>query len=132
MENKKKYLIRPEDRLDDPIPEMGEITRQIIVDARTVGAEVFTFASARIEPVAFGKTIEKKHRHPNAELVCYIVSGKGMVEVEDERFEVKAGDTVWVPKGCSHFFNNPFDEPWEVIFAYSCPSLKEAGLKVLE
>ncbi len=132
MGNRKKYLIRPGDRLDDPIPEMGEITRQILVDGRTARAEVFTFAYACIEPVASGKAIEKKHRHPNAELVCYILSGKGMVEVEDERFEVRAGDTVWIPKGCSHFFNNPFDEPWEMIFAYSCPSLKEAGLEVLE
>jgi mannose-6-phosphate isomerase-like protein (cupin superfamily) len=132
MKSKNKYLITPQDRLDDPIPEMGEITRQIIVDARTSGSEVLTFAYAKIEPTASGKAIEKKHQHPNAELVAYITSGKGMVEVEDERFEVKPGDSIWVPKGHAHWFNNPFDEPWEIIFVYSCPSLKEAGLVVVE
>lgn len=132
MKSKKRYLIRPKDRLDDPIPEMGEITRQIIVDSKTSGAEVLTFAYAKIEPIASGKAIEKKHKHPNAELVAYIISGRGVVEVEDEMFEVEPGDSVWVPKGHVHFFNNPFDEPWEMIFVYSCPSLEEAGLKVAE
>ena len=132
MEDEKRYLIRPEDRMDAPIPEMGEITRQIIVDASTVGAKELTFAYARIEPKAAGRTIEKKHCHPNAELVAYIVSGKGVVEVEDQRFEVRAGDSVWVPKGGAHWFYNAFDEPWEVIFVYSRSSLKEAGLKVIE
>lgn len=122
MKSKNRYLIRPKDRLDDPIPEMGEITRQIIVDSRTSGAEVLSARAA----------IEKKHRHPNAELVAYIISGRGTVEVEDEMFEVEPGDSVWVPKGHLHFFNNPFDEPWEMIFVYSCPSLEEAGLKVVE
>lgn len=132
MTTKKKYLIRPEDRLDDPVPEMGEITRQIIVDKRTLEAETLTFAYTRIEPIKSGKVLEKKHCHPDAELVAFIVSGKGIVEVEDEKFEAKAGDSVWVPKGSSHWFINSFDVPWEVIFAYSRPSLKEAGLKVVE
>ena len=132
MTTKKKYLIRPEDRLDDPVPEMGEITRQIIVDERTSGAETLTFAYTRIDPVKSGKVIEKKHNHPNAELVAFIVSGKGIVEVENEKFEAIAGDSVWVPKGCSHWFINSFDVPWEVIFAYSCSSLEKAGLKVVE
>ena len=59
MKTKMKYLIRPEDRLNDPVPEMGEITRKIIVDKKTLNAEMLTFAYTSIEPVKSGKVIEK-------------------------------------------------------------------------
>jgi len=81
----------------------------MIVDASTAGTEVLTFANARYEPRATGKAFEKKHSHPNAEEVAYIISGRGMAGVDDQEFEVKAGDSIWVPRGTVHWFHNSFD-----------------------
>ena len=72
--------------------------------------------------------------HPYAEEVFYVTSGRGMGGVGDdgEDREIVAGDTVWVPRGAVHWLYNPFDEPCEIIFVYTCPSLESAGYEVVE
>lgn len=44
-----------------------------------------------------------KHPHREDELY-YIISGSGMVHVGDERYEVGAGDLVYVEQGMEHDF----------------------------
>ena len=39
---------------------------------------------------------------------------------------------TFVPRGAVHWFSNPFDEPVEMLFAYTRPSLAEAGYRVVE
>ncbi len=126
-----KHLIRPKDRINAPVPKMGKIRREMIVDSDSVGAEVLTFGYARYEPKATGKAFEKKHSRPNAEEIAFITSGKGIAVVNNQEFEVKAGDSVWIPKGVMHWFHNPFDQPCEMVFSYSKPSLEQAGLEVV-
>lgn len=62
----------------------------------------------------------------------YILSGRGMSGIGDTEMEMGKGDTMFIPRGAEHWFYNPFDEPVEMIFVYTRPSLKSAGYKVLE
>jgi quercetin dioxygenase-like cupin family protein len=95
------------------------------------GAEHLTFGYARFDPKT---SYHKKHIHPDAEEVFYILSGKGIGGVGDgaEEIEIVAGDTVWVPKGAVHWLYNPFDQACEILFIYAAPSLASAGYEIVE
>ena len=46
-----------------------------------------------------------------------MVKGKGWFEVGGERFNIEAGDWVFVPARVPHSHMNTGDEPMEVVFA---------------
>ncbi|MDA8164365.1 MAG: cupin domain-containing protein [Desulfobacteraceae bacterium] len=124
-----KYLLKLEDGRDEPIKNLDNAKRVVLVDKDTVGAEDITFAYCRFE----AKTSNhKKHVHQDAEEVIYILKGRGMSGLAESEVEMKPGDTMFVPRGAVHWFYNPFDEPVEMIFIYTKPSLKAAGYRVLE
>ena len=119
-----KYLIRPGEGRSEPIKDLEGATREILVDGQEAAAEDITFGFSRYEPRT---SIHKKHAHPDAEELMYILKGRGVSGVCDEQFEVAPGDTIWVPRGAMHWFSNPFDEPCEFVFLYTRASLKSAG-----
>ncbi len=119
-----RYLIRPGEGRSEPIKDLEGASRVILVDAQEVGAEDVTFGFSRFAPHT---SIHKKHAHPEAEEIMYILKGRGISGCGDEEFEVQAGDTLWMPRGATHWFYNPFDEPCEFIFLYTRASLASAG-----
>ncbi len=119
-----KYLIRPGEGRSEPIKDLEGATREIFIDAQEVGAEDITFGFSSYAPHT---SIHKKHSHPEAEEIMYILKGRGMCGVENQEFEVKPGDTVWVPRGANHWFSNPFSEPCDFVFLYTRASLAKAG-----
>ncbi len=124
-----KYLLKLEDGRSEPIKDLDNATRIVLVDKDTVGAEDITFAYCRFEAKT---SLHKKHIHKDAEEVIYILSGKGLSGIGDKEVEMSKGDTMFVPRGMVHWFCNPFDEAVEMIFIYTRPSLKSAGYKVVE
>ncbi|PKM44653.1 MAG: hypothetical protein CVV05_08835 [Gammaproteobacteria bacterium HGW-Gammaproteobacteria-1] len=72
------------------------------------------------------------HVHKDAEEVIYILKGRGISGLVDSEIEMNQGDTMFVPRGAVHWFYNPFEEPVEMIFIYTKPSLKSAGYRVVE
>jgi len=124
-----KYLLRQTDGRNEPIKDLDNAKRIVLVDKDTVGAEDITFAYCKFE----AKTSNhKKHVHTDAEEVIYILSGKGISGLNEGEVEMAQGDTMFVPRGAVHWFYNPFDEPVEMIFIYTRPSLKSAGYQVVE
>ncbi len=124
-----KYLLGLEDGRNEPIKNLDNAKRVVLVDKETVGAEDITFAYCRFE----AKTAtHKKHVHQEAEEVIYILSGKGISGLGDTEVEMAKGDTMFVPRGAVHWFYNPFDEPVEMIFVYTRPSLQSAGYRIVE
>ncbi|MEW6500108.1 MAG: cupin domain-containing protein [Thermodesulfobacteriota bacterium] len=124
-----KYLLALEDGRNEPIKNLDNATRVILVDKETVDAEDITFAYCRFE----AKTAtHKKHVHQEAEEVIYILSGKGISGLGDTEVEMVRGDTMFVPRGAVHWFYNPFDEPVEMLFVYTRPSLQSAGYRIVE
>ena len=117
------YLRRPETCTDYPIPEL-EASRVILFDRATAGTEELTWLMSRFA----GKTsFHKKHSHPKAEEIMYIARGKGIGGVGDKEVLLRAGDSIYVPKGVVHWFWNPYDEPCDMMTLYTKPSLAESG-----
>ena len=131
-----KHILKLEDGRVEPIKDLMKskkesALRRVLVDEKMGGAEHLTFGYARFEPKT---SYHKKHIHPAAEEVFYILSGKGIGGVGDgtEEIEIVAGDTVWVPKGAVHWLYNPFEEPCEILFIYAAASLASAGYEIVE
>ncbi|MGX8702268.1 cupin domain-containing protein [Caproiciproducens sp.] len=119
------YLLTLEENgVNYPIPDLEDASRLILVDKDTVGSREVSFGYSKFA----GKTsLHKKHAHNDCEEIMYIVSGKGIGGVGDYETVQKAGDTIFVPRGTVHWFYNPYDEPLEMMWLYTKPSLKEAG-----
>ena len=64
---------------------------------------------ARVPP---GKESFLYHRHERDEEFLYILSGRGIAEIGEERFEVGPGDFMGfaAPQGPAHHISNPFEE----------------------
>lgn len=60
--------------------------------------------------VIYPQCSTRGHEHPPLEEIYFITSGKGIMEVGQERFEVESGDVVYVPSGF-HRAENPFPVP---------------------
>ena len=129
MEYQDKYLLKLTDGRVEPIHDLEDALRIVIVDEDTVGAKDITFAYCKFAPHT---SFHKKHVHAHSEEIMYILSGRGICGVGKEEFEVSKADTLWVPKGEVHWAYNPFDEPFEMLFIYTKPSLQKAGYKVVE
>jgi mannose-6-phosphate isomerase-like protein (cupin superfamily) len=129
MKYKNKYLLAVQDGRNEPIKDLEHAKRIVIIDRERVGAEDITFAYCCFDPKM---SFHKKHIHEKSEEIMYIISGKGHGGVADQEFEMKKGDTVWVPRGAVHWFCNPFDEPCEMLFLYTRPTLQSAGYQVIE
>ena len=124
-----KYVLKHEDGRSEPIKDLDNASRLVIVDEERVGAEDITFIYLKWEART---STHKRHIHEDAEEVMYILSGRARGGVGDgaEEVEFTQGDTVWVPRGMVHWADNPFDEPVEMLCVYTRPSLKSAGYTV--
>jgi quercetin dioxygenase-like cupin family protein len=129
MENQMKYVFGITDGRDEPIKDLDNAKRVVLVDKDTVGAEDITFAYCKFEAKT---SSHKKHIHKGAEEVIHILKGKGISGVDDTEVVMSQGDTMFVPRGAVHWFYNPFPDPVEMIFIYTKPSLKSAGYEVVE
>ena len=60
--------------------------------------------------VPAGKESFIYHAQRREEEWIYIISGRGLAEVEDEEFEVGPGDFMGFPTGVAHHLRNPYSE----------------------
>jgi quercetin dioxygenase-like cupin family protein len=96
-----KYMLGITDGRNEPIKDLENAKRVVLVDKNTVGAEDITFAYCRFEAET---SSHKKHIHKDAEDVIYILSGRGISGLGDTEVEMKQGDTMFVPRGAVHWF----------------------------
>ena len=125
--NKSDFILALVEGKLEPIKDLEGASRVILVDEDSLGAEDITFGYSKFEPHT---SIHKKHTHPEAEEIMFILKGKGITGIKDEEFELKEGDTLFVPRGEKHWFYNPYDEACEFIFIYTKNSLAKAGYKL--
>ena len=69
-----------------------------------------------------------KHYHPNAEEVIYVVRGQSQQELKDQIFEMKAGDSIHIPKGAIHWTQNVGKGELEILVVFSSPTPETVGL----
>lgn len=76
--------------------------------SRLTGLKRTGVSLAKIPP---GKESFIYHSHDREEEWTYIISGRGIAEIDDEEFEVGAGDFMGFPTpSVAHHLRNPFDE----------------------
>ncbi len=51
-----------------------------------------------------------RHRHTYMDEFFYILEGSGTVLLNDQRMPIQKGDTIFIPKGSWHAFENPGTE----------------------
>jgi uncharacterized cupin superfamily protein len=84
----------------------SEIKGVFLGDA--VGLQRIGFHLAHLAP---GKESFVYHSHQFEEEFIYILSGRGIAEIDDEEYEVAAGDFMGFPTpSVAHHLKNPFDE----------------------
>ncbi len=65
------------------------------------------------------------HRHDRTEEILYLAKGAGVLILGEERIEVEAGSTVWVPPGAWHGVENPSSD-MRVLWFVTPPGLDSA------
>ena len=96
---------RRETTFSHPWNPRSEITGTML--ARSAGLERVGVSIARLRP---GKESFAYHVHHREEEWIYIVAGRGIVELDERRFEIGAGDFVAFPTGTAHHLSNASDE----------------------
>lgn len=87
-----KFLLGLADGRNEPIKDLDNAKRIVLVDKDTVGAEDITFAYCRFEAKT---SAHKKHVHEHAEEIIYIIQGRGISGLGDSEVEMKKGDTMF-------------------------------------
>ncbi len=75
------------------------------------GAPNFEMRKFTIKP---GGSIPK-HYHPDIEHEQYVLKGKYKVGIGEKLHEVKAGDSIYIPSGTTHWYQNPGKEDAEFL-----------------
>ncbi|HVB54134.1 MAG TPA: cupin domain-containing protein [Candidatus Acidoferrales bacterium] len=65
------------------------------------------------------------HSHAEQEEMFFVISGRGWIEVGEERERVEAGSVVLVPPGVTHSLVNEADETFKVLSVVSPPFDKD-------
>ena len=71
------------------------------------------------------------HRHALTEEIYHLTQGRGRMTLGEDRFEVKAGDTVCVRPGMPHCIENIGGEPLRILCACS-PAYAHDDTELLE
>ena len=61
------------------------------------------------------------HIHNETEEIYHFTSGKGVMTVGEEKFQVEAGDTVLIPPGNPHRLENSGEAPLKLLCCCSPP-----------
>jgi uncharacterized RmlC-like cupin family protein len=114
--NKTTLLKRREDMLREPLENchggIGALDWIVVLDHHDLKERGLNFIHDDILPpgVSIGH-----HQHTGDEEYYYIVSGKGHMTLDDERFEVKGGDITAVYPGGMHGLENTGTEDLRII-----------------
>ena len=81
------------------------------LDLSGIAASVTAIYDTRLEP---GQDIPS-HFHPDSEEVYYILSGYGIMTIDEERKEISRGDVVYIPQLMPHTLLNTGEVPLRFI-----------------
>ncbi len=79
--------------------------------SRKDGAKNFELRKIIIKP----KGTIPKHYHPNIEHEQYVLKGKYKIGLNDKVYEVKEGDSIFIPPKTIHWYLNDSDEDVEFL-----------------
>ena len=115
-----KSLVRAQDSLLEEFP-WGRIRWS--VNAELTGSQHLTVGRVEINP----RSSNPRHYHPNCDEVVYLVSGRIDHLVDEEWYEMEAGDAIHVPQGVLHQGRNQADEPAILVISYNTGRRQTVG-----
>lgn len=68
------------------------------------------------------------HAHPNCEELLYVLTGECDHWVGDEKYRLKPGMTISIPRGSEHYAQVTSSEPLRALIFYSSPD-RETNIK---
>jgi len=74
-------------------------------------------------------TAEKLHFHERAEQVFYILKGEAILYINNEKFQVKSGESISIKPGSKHFISNESKEEIEFL-VISSPSTHNDRIEI--
>lgn len=74
-------------------------------------------------------TAEKLHFHERAEQVFYILKGEAILHINNEKFQVKSGESISIKPGSKHFISNESEEEIEFL-VISSPSTHNDRIEI--
>jgi transcriptional regulator with XRE-family HTH domain len=89
------------------------IEQSNMVYARLAG----DFVDRALEPIYVTlapRTVQDTYNHQGEEF-CYILQGEIVVNINDEEYRLKVGDSIHFPSTLNHAMRNPNDEPAHMI-----------------
>ena len=98
----------------------GRLTKVIVGPGAPVEAENFVMGYVTIYPG--GKVPLHSHKQ---EEVYLIISGKGIMHINDEKKNVKKGNYLYISPNSSHLLENISKENLIIIFCYAPKSIAE-------
>lgn len=111
MTEKKPALLRPEDL---PVNDRGNGARTIPLVTRSCGSTSLINGMTEFAP---GAKIGM-HVH-NCEESVLILEGIAVAEIDGTRYDLKSGDTTWIPPNVPHRFINESDSPMRIFWTYA-------------
>ena len=107
-------------RLLDGAPLDGKVS------AKDTNGRLYVF-----EHKEMGKGGPPRHLHPEQDVWFYVVKGEFAFEVGDERFTLKASDSVFAPKKVPHVWACVSETPGTLLLAVQPAGTTEAFFKAL-
>jgi quercetin dioxygenase-like cupin family protein len=92
-------------RLNEPQEELriGQLVLRFLIDGPAAGASVTIFEM----DVPHGAKVPVAHSHDAFDETIYGLEGVLTMTLNGESFEVGPGDTLFIPRGAVHRFDNP-------------------------
>jgi len=96
-----------------PVEEirLGGIFLRFLMDGPSSGAPLTIFEMA-VEP---GAKVPLPHHHENFDEIGYGLSGKLRMTLEAKTVDLGPGDSLYIPRGAVHGFENPHQETAKVL-----------------
>jgi uncharacterized cupin superfamily protein len=110
--DKGRFLVRAAEISE----EMSRFSHPWNPNSEVVGARLSSLAGlsrvgVSLARVPAGKESFAYHSHYREEEWIYVVSGRGVAEIDDEEFEVSTGDFMGFPTpSVAHHLRNPYEE----------------------
>ena len=99
---------------DDPAnPDPGAIRWKLLISREHSPSGGLVTGVARIEP---GAKLSRHHHEP--EETYYVLSGSGLIEIEETRQEIGPGTAVYIPPNATHALRCTGPEPLVFIFTF--------------
>jgi len=99
-----------------PVELAGGSWSRVLVAEQTVGGNASALGYSVFKPGT--STADLSH---SVEELAYIVSGSGVIRLEDRDVPVTAGQALYVPARLWHTVLNPGDEDLVMVFSFPSP-----------